>query len=203
MVKEGLSTFCGFLIVLLTIGLFPVSSSASFELDRMDVRSPQPPANHIETIAFVNGRWVMGDARGTVSSSADGETWTSVTTPYGKSLEDIGFYNGVYTVLGADNTTLLLSSDLVNWEWTRPENFPFNPNQFLEAFGYLYVVGWSGSLYRTQDLVTWEELDTGDLNRAEGIAFNGSRMVMVGAFGEIMIRKMARAGRCVRRRFRE
>ncbi|NBD37427.1 MAG: hypothetical protein GVY10_02530 [Verrucomicrobia bacterium] len=152
----------------------------------MEVRSPQPPANHMETIAYVNGRWVMGDARGNVSNSVDGETWVTLTTPYGKSLEDIAFYNGVYLVLGADNTTLLLSSDLVNWEWTRPENFPFNPNQFLEAFGYLYVVGWSGSLCRTQDLVTWEEIDTGDLNRAEGIAFNGSRMVMVGASGEIM-----------------
>ena len=166
--------------------IFPVSVRAVFDLDRMEVRAPQPPANHIEAVAYVNGRWVIGDARGTVSNSVDGETWGTVTTPYGKSIEDIGYYNGVYMALGADSTTLLLSSDLVNWEWARPANFPGNPNQFLEAFGYLYVVGWSGSLSRTRDLVTWEEVDTGEVNRAEGIAFNGTRMVMVGAFGEIL-----------------
>jgi hypothetical protein len=159
---------------------------AVFDLDRMEVRAPQPPANHIEAVGFANGRWIIGDAKGTISNSVDGETWATVTTPYGKPIEDIGTYNGVYMALGADSTTLLLSTDLVNWEWTRPANFPFNPNQFLEAFGYLYVVGWSGSLSRTTDLVNWEEVDTGEIDRAEAIAFNGTTMVMVGAFGEIL-----------------
>lgn len=176
----------GVFVSALALPILSHSSQAAFDLDRMEVRAPQPPANHIETVAYVNGRWVIGDAKGTISNTVDGETWATVTTPYGKPIEDIGYYNGVYMALGADSTTLLLSSDLVNWEWTRPANFPGNPNQFLEAFGYLYVVGWSGSLSRTQDLVTWEELDTGDLNRAEGIAFNGTTMVMVGASGEIL-----------------
>lgn len=163
-----------------------VPVSASFDLDRMQVRAPQPPANHISEVNYLNGRWIIADEKGTLSTSPDGAAWSTVTTPYGKGITDLTLYNGLYAGLGVDGRTLLLSGDLVNWERTRPAGFPNNPNGFLEAFDYLYVVGWSGGLSRTQDLVTWEALDTGDLDRAEGIAFNGTRMVLVGASGEVM-----------------
>ncbi len=171
---------------LFVLCLFTLSLSASFDLDRMQVRAPQPPANHISEVNFLDGRWIIADEKGTVSSSIDGEDWATVTTPYPKGIEDLIYYNGLYAALGVDGRTLLLSGDLVNWELSRPAGFPSNPNQFLEAFGYLYVVGWSGALSRTLDLVTWEEVDTGELNRADGIATNGTRMVLAGASGEIM-----------------
>lgn len=160
--------------------------SGSFDLDRMQSRVPEPPANHIESVVFANGRWIVGDQKGNVSHSANGLDWSTVTTPYTKPIEAVTYYNGLYLALGADGRTLLLSNDLVNWEQLNPSGFPFNPNGFLEAFGHLYVVGWSGSLSRTTDLTEWEEVVTGDLTRAEGIATNGSIVVLAGANGEIL-----------------
>jgi hypothetical protein len=184
--KETSSVRVLWSLLLGTLLVLNAPLAASFDLDRMQVRAPQPPANHISEVNYLNGRWIIADEKGTVSTSIDGADWSTVTTPYPKGIEDLTYYNGLYAALGVDGRTLLLSGDLVNWELSRPAGFPNNPNQFLEAFGYLYVVGWSGGLSRTQDLVTWEELDTGELSRADGIATNGSVMVLAGASGEIM-----------------
>lgn len=162
------------------------SAEGAFGLDDMQTRLPQPPANHITEVDFLEGRWLIGDEKGNVSHSEDGITWATVSTPYRKPIEDLAFYKGFYVAAGADNRTLLLSRDLVQWESHRPGSFPFNPRQFININGELFVAGYSGSLSRTTDLLEWEEIETGSLNRAEGIAWNGDLFVVVGSQGQIL-----------------
>jgi len=164
----------------------PLSGEETFGLDEMQTRLPQPPANHITEVNFLNGRWIIGDERGNISHSEDGISWSTVSTPYTKSIEDLAFYNDLYLAAGADNRTLLLSSDLVNWELYRPDGFPFNPDHFFEMNGDLYMVGSSDALSRSTNLLDWEDIETGELTRAEGMAWNGNLYVMVGSQGEIL-----------------
>jgi photosystem II stability/assembly factor-like uncharacterized protein len=172
----------------LTTPLFfsAVILEARFGLDEMQIRAPQPPSNHINTVTHLNGRWIIGDDEGNVSQSEDGIDWSTVSTPYKKAINDITFFNGFYVALGADQSTLLVSDNLVQWELSRPANFNSNPEQLFHYNGELYSVGSLFSLSKTSDLLTWTPVPTGGIERAEGIAWNGSLFVLVGENGEIL-----------------
>ncbi|GEM_PF-1407717 len=155
-------------------------TASALDLESLVSRNPRPPASHIVEVTHQNGRWIIGAENGVISHSADGENWSTVTVSYTKAIESVVFWNGTYYASGADGGTLLKSTDLVGWTESHPANFPYNTKQFLAANGSLYAVGDSPDLAVTSDGVTWQEVALPVDGRFEGIAANGSRLIVVG-----------------------
>lgn len=161
--------------------LFAVPHLASgLDIDGLIVRSPQPPASHIVEVTHQNGHWILGMENGIIAHSVDGQNWQSVTLSYPKSIESIIHWNGTYYAGGADSRVLLKSTDLNSWTQSSPQNYPFNSRQFFVVDDTLFAVGYSPSLVKTTDGVIWEEVPLPVEGNFEGLASNGTRLILVG-----------------------
>ncbi len=139
--------------------------------------------NHLRGVHWINTQFFAVGDDDTVLTSPDGISWTNknivVTTP--NNLRDIA-YNGARYVSVGSNGTVLTSSDGINW--TAAQITPAVPSgtsfEALVWSGSLFVaVGTSGIIYTSPDGLTWTQQSSGTLDNLWGIAWTGSRFVVV------------------------
>jgi len=174
--------------VLTSLSLFVLSqymAASPLDIEGMVPRNPKPSASHIIEVTHQNGRWITGADGGILSHSVDGEDWSSVALPYQKGIPAIIYWKGWYFAAGVDSRTLMRSLDLVNWLEEHPANYPFNPHGFMIHDNKLFAVGWSSGLSYTEDSINWVNVDVHGEERMNGIASDGSRLVIVGGDGLI------------------
>lgn len=127
-------------------------------------------------VIYGNGKWLISGNRrdnlptiGYVSSD-EGETWSTVPAPAGAYLGgDIFFVNGKWVATRAQDQSMYISDDLVNWSY-QTYSTPVNTNfrywnwnygngvisVFPELSTNLNGASWN-RIYSTVDLVNWTE----------------------------------------------
>ncbi|MHB8425862.1 MAG: hypothetical protein ACYDB9_12070, partial [Gammaproteobacteria bacterium] len=139
--------------------------------------------NHLRGVHWINTQFFAVGDDDTVLTSPDGIHWTNenvvVTTP--NNLRDIAFNGTRYVGVGS-NGTVLTSADGINW--TATQITPATPSgtsfEALVWSGSLFVaVGTSGVIYTSPDGLTWTQQNSGTLDNLWGIAWTGSRFVVV------------------------
>ncbi|MCP5521326.1 MAG: hypothetical protein H7A46_07240 [Verrucomicrobiales bacterium] len=145
-------------------GVFVISGSdygtvlTSYDLATWQVSRPEEVPSNGNGIVFANGRFHICGSQGTVASSSDGLTWSSVNTGTSQTLDDILFAGGQFISVGANNTVVTSPDGL---EWTvRPTGIELSG---LEAgllsvtwLNNLYVVGGKqGTILTSPDGIVW------------------------------------------------
>jgi len=148
-----------------------------------------PSTTKLSAVTF-SSQFVALGTDGSISTSADGLTWTLSSNPVPiASMNGIAFGAGVYVAVG-DGGNIFTSPDLVTWTLAT-----FNPGNHLYDVSFLnggfVVTGASGTLLTSPDGLTWTaRVSTPPTaNALRGAAFSAStgvRYVAVGDAGTIV-----------------
>jgi len=122
------------------------------------------------------GRWVAVGGDGTLTSSADGVTWTPASSGTIFLLRGIAWHNGLWVAVGA---SILTSTDGVAWTERTLGNLTFERTIYSVIHaGSQWVATANEAILTSPDGITWQGKLVGDKNRA--VAWNGSRLIVVG-----------------------
>ena len=107
-------------------------------------------------IAYGNGKFVIVDANSFISSSTDGENWTSPKMVEGKQWKCITYGNGKFVVADSYRGYVSTSTDGVTWTTAKQVGEVSNNWQGIAAGdGKFIVVGSSGYYSTSTDGDTW------------------------------------------------
>lgn len=120
--------------------------------------------------------------------SADGNTWTGAPLPTGgifsASAYNVSYLNGAYLITGG-NTTSSIATSTNGIDWTF-RTTPTSNGLQAAAFGAstYVVVGFTGNVFSSSDLVTWTSRSAGAV-AFNDVIFANSQFVAVGANGTL------------------
>lgn len=122
----------------------------------------------------------VGESGGLIHSD-DGITWTVEDADTAANLWGVGFFSGLFIVLGTDVITT--SPDGENWtaQAVSGELRAVTHNGSLAV-----AVGVSGAVYTSPDGTTWTSRTSGVVTSLLGVAWQGGRFVAVGTGGTII-----------------
>lgn len=134
--------------------------------------------------------WVAVGSGGAIYSSADGITWTQQTSPVSTLLLGIHFADGLWVAVG-NAGTVVTSPDGVTW--TDRTATSGTTNQLTEVGffdGNFYVCTGPNFVLKNSAAnivanVTWTQLSSDVSSTLQGIATNGSRLLICGSGGAI------------------
>lgn len=114
---------------------------------------------------------------GTILASADGTSWSSVTSPVGDLIEAVTYGNGRY--LSITSGIILTSSDGTSWS-TNLSGPTANIYGLVYGNGLFVAAGDKGIITLPSDGTSWTRQSSGILNYIKGVIYDGSRFIGVG-----------------------
>jgi hypothetical protein len=149
----------------------------------------------INTVTYVNNRFIASTGSGALLVSADGVTWNFLSGLKSQNGDVIGItYTGSrYVVLGRryDSTdkqwysVVYSSADGMNWRDDSPNAKLTGPTSIAFGAGRLVVVGAKGKIMQSADGVSWADVDTGISQGFNDVKYAAGRFVAVGWSGTI------------------
>lgn len=153
---------------------------------------------HLKDIVYGGGKLLaVGSAKGTWCSSTNGTSWNTGTiwvsgnTAYNMTAESIIHDGGQFVVagydydFGIDGWIGVIYTSPNGTTWTRRHNTAAGELNDIAHGGGVYVaVGDNGTIWRsTNSAVTWSPISSGLTQHLRGVAWDGSKFVAVGSFG--------------------
>jgi hypothetical protein len=176
--------FVGVLVLLV-----PPMVSVGSPLDRWAWRHPRPQGNSLTAVTYGNGLFVAVGNRGTILTSSDGYHWTNQVLGTSPTLLGVAYSAGVYAAVGTSGTILTSTNGIAWTEHTPPSSQTLRgiagnssppPNDPMRFF----IVGDSGTMLYTRDLVTWVSASSASLtNNLRGVSLMGTDITVVGDDG--------------------
>jgi hypothetical protein len=143
-----------------------------------------PSTTNLSAVTF-SGQFVALGTDGSISTSADGLTWTLSANPVlSAGMNGIAFGAGVYVAVG-NGGNIFTSADLVTWSPAASD--PPNANDlFGVAFlnGGFVATGESGTLLTSTNGSTWVERTSNTPNTLRGAAFRSTPSGLYVAVGD-------------------
>lgn len=172
-------------ILVAATGSYPLyASSDKTTWTGRKVGKPLPEAE-FTGLAWSGSKLVSVDSAGKISTSADGENWTTRSSGTSQDLQAISSHNGKMVVVGA-NGTLLTSSDGISW--LSQTSGVSNNLQAISLDGPLAVViGSGGCILTSEDCVQWTSRNSTITTDLHDIAWNGTLYLAVGSSGRRLI----------------
>ncbi|MFZ5824595.1 MAG: WD40/YVTN/BNR-like repeat-containing protein [Bacillota bacterium] len=166
------------LLGLLLLNLLPQAVSASSSPQGWQAVRAMESRSTLFAVIYAGGRFVAVGANGTVRTSFDARTWTSVATEVQEGLVGIAYGNGLYVAVGSSGT-ILTSPDAVRWTLrSSPVSTGLNGVAFGE--GRFVAVGRDGVILTSEDGETWTRrvLET-DIH-LNAVGYGNGRFLAVG-----------------------
>ena len=153
---------------------------------------------HLKDIVYGGGKLLaVGSAKGTWCGSTDGSSWTTGTiwvsgnTAYNMTAQSVIHDGSQFVVAGYDydfgipDWIGVIYTSPNGTTWTRRHNTAAGEFRDVAVGGGLYVaVGDDGTIWRsTNSAVTWSPISSGITQHLRGVAWDGSKFVTVGSFG--------------------
>ena len=142
-------------------------------------------AQRLLAVAWNGTQFVAVGVRGAVVRSADGVSWTAVSSGTSSNLHAIA-WNGTRFVSVGDGGTIIYGLDGRVWKHAVTEvpaavlsGVAWNGRRFV-------AVGHDGAIVQSVDGITWEVVDNGITMPLHAIAWNGTRFVAIGQPGTII-----------------
>ena len=132
----------------------------------------------VNTTSYVS----VGDS-GTILTSSDGTTWTSMTSGTSKLLNDVTHGNSIFVTVGYGGTILTSPDNGTTWN---------DRSKTKRLWGVTYgnstfmVVGNSGTIYTSSDGTTWTSRTSNTSKDLENVTYGNSTFVTVGSSGTIL-----------------
>lgn len=157
-------------------GLLPLAAAIS------DVawRHPLPTGNTVNSIAFINDRFVAVGTFNTVITSTNGSDWLAHPPGPASNLVAVAQGGSVY-VVADEQGRIFHSTDLTAW------TFAFAAGARLEKIihggGKFVAVGAAGKILTSTNGSIWNTETSGTTNDLSDVAFGGGKYVAVGGQG--------------------
>jgi hypothetical protein len=151
----------------------------------MDLRpySFNPDGSGINTIKYLNGRYLLCTFAGGLYSSADGKAWRGEAA-LPETLNDI-IYNGGYIAAGEDG--IYTSPDLSQWTQTykREDKYIEMRSVCLGRDGLLVAGGYRSLIYSEDNGATWNDANktAEELTTIHSVIYGNGRYIATGGTG--------------------
>ncbi len=146
--------------------------------------APLPQGNPLFEARFLGQRFLLGGARGTLLTSADGESWQLVRLGTSNSVFAFAFGNGTYVALSGFGGIWTSNGA----EWTQCKSPAGADGRYLNSIafgaGQFVAVGGGGLVVRSADGIVWSEVATGISDALATVAFGAGRFVALGTDGK-------------------
>jgi hypothetical protein len=132
--------------------------------------------------------YTVGGSLNSVRTTVDGITWQSYTSAAIEYAPQDIAWSGTQFLLVTTNGGLVISGDGVNWTRTRSGGGAAD-NKFGAGYAaqLAVAVGESGRISTSPDGTTWTNRTSGVSTVLNSVAWSGSRLVVVGASGVILV----------------
>jgi photosystem II stability/assembly factor-like uncharacterized protein len=142
-------------------------------------------------VAFGNSTFVAVGNNGKIVRSADGASWSSVTTGYtpytygSNHLRGVSFGNNTFVAVGYTGKIIKSTNDGSSWD---NETKVDNKNLYGVTFGNntFVAVGESGTILTSSDGTSWSSSSSGTSNTLNGVTFGNNIFMAVGSSGTIV-----------------
>lgn len=181
---QAYGTVKGLLLCLAYV--FLILAPASARADALDIWNVRDSAatSDLYNITYGGEKFVAVAADGSITTSADGATWSSQTLAGGLSLYGVTYGNGTFVASGRAGT-VVTSPNGVTWTG---RTTPTSAMLYSAAYGNgtFVVVGMAGTIISSGDGITWTQQASGTTQDLYGIAYGNNRFVVVGAAGVLL-----------------
>ncbi|WP_244209097.1 S-layer homology domain-containing protein [Paenibacillus ferrarius] len=143
-------------------------------------RSPLPTGNDLNGVVYGNSKFVTVGNSGTILTSSDAVSWTSVT-PANGILYSVSYGNGMFVAVGSSGL-IVTSSDGVSWT-TRTSNTQDYLTGIVYGNSTFVVVTSNGAILTSSDGVSWTKGTSGTTNLLEAVSYGSGTFVTVGLSG--------------------
>lgn len=141
----------------------------------------------LEAITTSESLWLAVGENGDVLSSPDGMTWTRRESGTSQRLIAADWTGEEFLVAGSDGA-ILRSTDGVAWELLNQFNgFGFTVHDAVWANGRYVVVGRSGMVITSDDLINWINRDLEPRTTITSITWDGSRLFAIHDYDRIIV----------------
>ncbi|MDP3207780.1 MAG: hypothetical protein Q8M65_01400, partial [Rhodoglobus sp.] len=151
-------------------------------------RVPTPQGNSLVKVAYLNGRFLAGGVRGTVLSSADGETWETVRLGVSQTVFAFAFGNSTYVAL-TSFSGLWTSPDTLTW--TQRDTRAGADGSYFSAItfglGRFVAVGGGGLIATSTEGKTWTSVVTNTTEPFSAVTFGGGKFIALGTGGRTYV----------------
>lgn len=113
-------------------------------------------ASSLESIQYINSRFVITGESGLIAISDDGENWTAKTTGVSVNLIKATYGNGLYVVVGASGT--ILTS--INGDTWTPRTSGISTDLRTVTYGNGKFIAGGKTILYSADGITWTETST-------------------------------------------
>ena len=142
-----------------------------------------------KSIAYGNGKWVVGMSWDDMAYSTNGETWTTISTGNGET-KGIAFGSGKFVAVGTKSQTIrpiVYSADGIAWTSVDHKIFDGSINAIVYANGKFIAGGENGKMAYSKDGITWAEISDSQFpgNRIDSIVYGAGKFVAVGTASKI------------------
>ncbi|GAB3508573.1 hypothetical protein GCM10027442_15000 [Emticicia fontis] len=147
----------------------------------------------LQSVGYLNNRFIAVGNGGTILSSTDGTTWTKQTSADSDPLRAVAYGNGKYVAVGAQGK-IINSTNGTSWTSVQKDGASgsnFYSVRYLN--GYFIAVGGGAAntgaarIAYSTDGQTWTEIDPGITGHFHDIAYNGSKYLLVGRLNSATI----------------
>ena len=142
-------------------------------------------SSYLTDVIYTGTLYVVTGYSGTIITSPDLNTWAQPTLETAENLNAVAWSGSVFVAVG-NNGSILSSTDGINWT-ARASGTTNSLYEVIWADSQFVAVGAGSTILMSVDGTTWSVSSTpAYYGTLKGIAYSGSRLVVVGLNGRII-----------------